>query len=274
MEICNACIARETNKQNFKKEQICKKCGKIFHSTFIMNIGPCCNPNIKGIANFIIKDNIKFYKNKPVETIIKKLNSGEYNVNDFPGWNKRFGQWYYKYENILTGEINKLNNSLFQTKNNVLYYYDRTVKDYIPWEEYKENFISMISSFNLDYHNIIGNIFPTFITKDSSINCGHSAFDQLLIDKNIDWFVYIKFFIKENEIYPLVVGKSGSYNVNSNGSDLSFSKNVDDGPSRKFLYENNLDYLYDYIYLIPCKTENEAYSLEKEICSKYNLFSS
>ena len=93
MDICNACITSKTNKDNLKKDQICEKCGKIFHSTFIMKIGPCCNDSHIGVKNFTYEKNERFYKGQKVNEIIQKLDSGEYDVKDFPGWNKRFGRW-------------------------------------------------------------------------------------------------------------------------------------------------------------------------------------
>ena len=57
------------------------------------------------------------------------------------------------------------------------------------------------------------------------------------------YFVYIKFYKGlYNNVYPLVVGESASTLINSSGSDLSFSKDVYHGPSRKFLQEEGFDY--------------------------------
>ena len=67
MDVCNACITAETNKNNALKDQKCTICGKIFHSTFIMKIGPCCNPNVGGIPNITTKDNVRFWKDEPTD---------------------------------------------------------------------------------------------------------------------------------------------------------------------------------------------------------------
>lgn len=59
-------------------------------------------------------------------------------------------------------------------------------------------------------------IIQTFRSQDSQDWTGaRQAFEQNLIDLNIEWFTYIKFYIDENnKIRPLVAGKSGSLNVN------------------------------------------------------------
>ena len=274
MNICNGCITSETNKNNIKNDQICNKCGKIFHSTFIMKIGPCCNPNIGGsFFNFITKNNVRYYKNKPVEKIIKRLDLGEYNVKDFPGWNKRFGEWYYKTENILTGEITKLNGSLFYEKNEELWYYDKEINNYIPWIEYKEKFL--ISSKNTELPENF-KIIPTFRIQDSNNWSGaRTAFEQSLIDDNISWFIYIKFYIDKNlNVKPLVCGKRGSLIVNSNGSDVSFDYDINGGPVRQFLIEENLEWDKTRIAILKCNSEKESYLAEQKYLKELNLFGS
>lgn len=273
MEICNACITAKTNTNNYLKEQKCIKCGKIFHSTFIMKIGPCCNPNVVGFSNFITKNNVKYYKNELVTEIIQKLNSGEYDVKDFSGFNKRFGEWYYNQENILTGEITKLNGSLFEIKDRVEYYYDKSVNDYIPWEKYKQKF----SLQNVDFELPENFEWYTTFRKQNSLDWSNArlAFERNLVENNINWFVYIKFYYNEyNQIKPLVIGKSGSLNVNAVGSDVSFSTDINDGTARKFLCEKGLDWCKTQIAIYKVNSEAEALRIEKEIVNKYNLFQS
>lgn len=93
-----------------------------------------------------------------------------------------------------------------------------------------------------------------------------SAFEQSLVDMNVGWFVYIKFYVNHDGcIKPLVVGKSGSLLVNSNGSDISFSIDVNDGPARRFLIEEDLEWCKTQIAVLPVDSEEEALYIEKEI---------
>ena len=223
--------------------------------------------------NFQIKNKIKYYKNEPVEIIIRKLNCGKYDVKDFLGWNKRFGEWYYNSENILTGEIDKLNNSLFYKKDEELWYFDKESGDYTLWKKYKEKFL--ILSKNIKLSNNF-KIISTFRRQDSE-DCDGSkqAFEQSLIDLNIGWFVYIKFYInKDNKSIPLVCGKSGSLLVNNSGSDLSFSTDINDGPARRFLLENNHQWDKTRIAILKCDSEKEAYLAEQKYLKELNLFGS
>lgn len=174
----------------------------------------------------------------------------------------------------------------FIIKNNTKYYYDNSIKDYILWNEYKLNFINKYK--NIDFKlfiNTINNdnnefnkfkIYPTFRSQDSKDwSNARIAFEQSLIDENIGWFVYIKFYIDNyNNIKPLVCGKSGSLLVNNSGSDLSFSTDINDGPSRRFLTENCYQWCKTHIAILKCNSENNSLYFEKEISQKYNLFQS
>ena len=217
--------------------------------------------------NFTELDGIKFYKNIEIHELIRQLDSGEIKIP--PGFNKRFGEWFYHTENILTGEILKLNNNLFEERNNVLYYYDKSedVRDYITWEEYKVKF----PTFNIGFKLPEGfKMYPTFLTQDSEHENVGGAFEQSLVDENISWFVYIKF---DELNRPLVCGKSGSKLVNSK-TDVLFSMKIEHGPSRRFLQDNSLNWCKTQIAICPCETEQEAYDLEERILKDYNLFGS
>ena len=217
--------------------------------------------------NFVELDGVKFYKNIEINELIRQLDAGEISVP--PGFNKRFGRWHYNAEDIITGEITKLNGSNFEERNDILYYYDKSedIQDYIPWEEYKEKF----KTFNIDFKLPKGfKICSTFRTQDSESWEGtKGAFEQSLVENNVTWFVYIKF---DELNHPLVAGKSGSYLVNSRGSDVSFSTRIEDGPARRFLQENNLNWCKTQIAICPCKTEQEAFELEEKIQKEFNLF--
>ena len=178
----------------------------------------------------------------------------------------------------------------FITKDNVLYFYDRNIQDYIPWEDYKKKFIIQSNEYT-DINKILSllpgfKLYPTFRTQDSDFwsDGSKSAFEQSLVDDNIMWFTYIKFYISHNNskieeiasIRPLVVGKSGSLLVNNSGSDLSFSTDINDGPARRFLAESNNNSSWDKtkIAILPCENESEAFEKENYYLQKLNIFSS
>lgn len=252
----------------------CKKCNaSTLHNG---NFCTICHPESKSAAqqpNFITKNNVRFYKGIEVNEFATKILSGELNSDNFPGINIRFGRVYYKTKDIITGDIRLLKNSNFIEENNILYYLNKSSNDYIPWTDYKNQF----KTFNIDWQLPEGfQLIPTFRTQDSdSWNGAKAAFEQFLVDLNIGWFVYIKFYISaNNQILPLVVGKSGSLLVNVSGSDLSFSTNPDDGPARRFLVEEKLNWCQTQIAILKCNNENEAYEKEKEFLIKYNLYDS
>ena len=190
----------------------------------------------------------------------------------------------------------------FKIKDNVRYHLDKSIDAYILWEDYKakfnrkrttkdtEKFINTLKSLDLfqpknmgpigsyDIDNII-KIYPTFRTQDSSNWVGaRGAFEQSLVDNNINWFTYIKFYIntENNIIRPLVVGKSGSLNVNSYGSDISFSEAINDGPARRYLLESNGKLIWDktQILIIKAKSEKQALFYENRIVDVFDLFES
>ena len=201
-------------------------------------------------SNFIEINNVRYYKGIEVETFnefVKKVLSGELDINNDPSINIRYGRVCYGTEDILTSEKLIKNNSNFEEKDDILYFYDRSVCDYVPWNDYKKKFINI--SNNMELNNNFNDLlqgfkfYSTFRSQNSSNweNGSKSAFEQSLVDTNIHWFVYIKFYIdyRTKNIKPLVVGKSGSLLVNSSGSDLSFSTDINDGPARRFLAETN-----------------------------------
>ena len=188
----------------------------------------------------------------------------------------------------------------FEEINGILYYYYKTTKQYVPWNDYKakfnrkrltkdvESFIDSLKSLDIfqpknmgpvgtyDLDEII-QLYPTFRTQDSENWEGvRSAFEQNLVENNIGWFVYIKFYIDQSgNIKPLVVGKSGSLNVNTNGSDVTFSTDIDHGPSRRFLIETEgAEWDKTQILIIKAKSEKQALFYERKIANVYGLFES
>lgn len=159
----------------------------------------------------------------------------------------------------------------FEIKNNILLFYNKQLKDYVPWEEYKKEFLIKNVDWKLPENF---KFIPTFRTQDSNDWTGSkTAFEQFLVDEGIGWFVYIKFYVSaEKRILPLVIGKSGSLLVNASGSDLSFSTDVKDGPARRFLLEEGLEWCKTQIAILPCISEQNALNKEKENKEKFNLF--
>ena len=249
--------------------------------------------------NFIVKNNIRYYKGKPLENICNNLLNGKENIDNYPGFSIRFGRVCYHGIDVLNDEKILLNNSNFTEQNNIIYYYDKSNKQYIPWEDYKtkfnrkrltkdvESFISSLKSLDIfqpknmgpvgsyDINDII-KLYSTFRTQDSIDWAGSkSAFEQSLVENSINWFTYIKFYIdRKDKIKPLVVGKSGSLNVNANGSDVSFSTDENDGPARRFLIESSAAWDKTQILIIKAKSEQQALFYEWKISDIYGLFES
>ena len=156
------------------------------------------------------------------------------------------------------------------------------------WQCYKEKFIKekiyTIKKFKIKYYISFllhgFKIYPTFRTSTDGWKGDKPAFEQILLDNNINWFVYIKFYNtnefneKKNKIRPIIVGKSGSLNVNSTGSDLNFSTSNNDGAARKFVNLNNFTWNCDFIMIKKVKSEDQAFYQEKKIMEKFDLFGS
>lgn len=159
----------------------------------------------------------------------------------------------------------------FTIKDNTLYYFDKSSNRYIPWKDYVEKFkiIDVIIPNGFE-------LYPTFRIQDSADwTSARQAFEYSLVENNINWFIYIKFFIDHlGYIKPLVIGKSGSLNVNTNGSDVSFSTDINDGPARRFLNEEGLQWCKTQIAILKCNSEEEAYEKEKYFSKYLNLFGS
>jgi len=154
--------------------------------------------------------------------------------------------WCLKHNNIIGGvpyfkdcEKGSCNKHI----DNRILYFDKSIGNYVCWSCYKEKFIDIGYSDNFikklkeNYDNV--ELFSTFRTQDSEDWSGgaRSAFERNLIERDISWFVYVKFYHNKNKnkIEPLVVGKTGSLLVNISGTDVDFSEDENDGPARRFL---------------------------------------
>ena len=338
-----------TVERNKNLDQICEDCGKVFHSPFIMKIGPCCNPNLhksnfeirngimfykdkelnifikdildgkeniddypgfsirygkvcyKGIdiltneflsiqGNFTMIDGIKYYKQIPVEVISQKILDGIYNINDFPGFNIRFGRVCYYSRDIINDDIYIFNNTNFYTLNDLLYIYDNEINDYILYSKFKEKYsknnnYDSVEPFIDEIQDKYSNAFiqPTYRSQNSTTWSGaKDAFELDLNQMEIGYFAYIKFVynidpitgeIDYNSIKPAIAGKSGTLLVNSSGTDVNFSEDEKDGPTRKMIQNGLISWCKSFILVIP--TENEcAYEVERNLQKEYKLLGS
>ena len=256
------------NKLEERFEKYCQKCGKLtLHNGFVCLT---CKPSSIGVST----QEWRLFDNKiDCNSSCKFIEKCEL-IQIKPLKNK----WgYCKYA------IDKIGGKepYFIKRDNLLYYLDKEINDYVLWENFKKKFSlknKNIDDFTIELKNKYPNllIIPTFRSQESVDWTGaRSAFEQNLVDKGIKWFTYIKFYIdKQNNVKPLVVGKSGSLLVNSVGSDVSFSEDENHGPARKFLLDNKLEWDKTQILVIPCNNESEALENESIIQERYNLFSS
>lgn len=105
-------------------------------------------------------------------------------------------------------------------------------------------------------------------------------FENMLNDKGIRSFAYIKFFIDNGEKYGIVAGKTGSSLVNER-SDVYFSTNINHGLARQFLKDKNLEWYKEKILIIKPKiiedikeNRKEALAIERDIKKKFKLMGS
>lgn len=137
---------------------------------------------------------------------------------------------------------------------------------------YLENFDK--NKFNFDYLNEFNGFIQNTYRTNKNNREGQDVLEQELINKNIFYFVYIKFYVdkfKANK--PLVVGQTASKLINSNGTDIIFDlDDINGGPARKFLVRNNLDWNKNFIYLIPTDSREESLKIEIKIQNKLNIF--
>lgn len=339
-----------TVERNKNLDQICEDCGKVFHSPFIMKIGPCCNPNlhksnfeirngimfykdkelnifIKDIlngkeninnypgfsirygkvcykeidiltneflsiqGNFTMIDDIKYYKQILVEVISQKILDGIYNINDFPGFNIRFGRVCYYNRDIINDDIYIFNNTNFYTLNDLLYIYDNEINDYILYSKFKEKYsknnnYDSIEPFIDKIQDKYSNAFiqPTYRSQNSTTWSGaKDAFELDLNQMEIGYFAYVKFVynidpitgeIDYNSIKPAVAGKSGTLIVNYSGTDVNFSEDEKDGPTRKMIQDGLISWCKSFILVIPTENECLAYEVERNLQKEYKLLGS
>lgn len=157
----------------------------------------------------------------------------------------------------------------------------------VCWDCYKIDYLNKIKNIPiklttrlyLKFHGF--KIIPTFRTSKNYWAGDKQAFEQFLLDNNVKYFVYIKFYVRnktpgkqQNNPKPIVCGKSGSLRVNYSGSDLSFSTDINHGPARHFLSLHNFSWYYDAIAIKKCRNEQKAYEIESKTTNDLDLFGS
>lgn len=110
-----------------------------------------------------------------------------------------------------------------------------------------------------------------------------SRFQKSLVDGELKYFAYIKFYLDDGEKYAIVAGKSGSLNVNkSTGCDLSFSLNNKHGKARRWLNTNHKEWCQTEIIVVTRKEEVEdnkenekiAFEIESDLKKCFGLLGS
>ena len=108
-----------------------------------------------------------------------------------------------------------------------------------------------------------------------------SKFQQSLVDDNLMFFGYIKFYVDGGKKYALVAGKSGSYTVNnSSGCDLGFYLYPQKGLAKKWIKDNEKQWCQTEFLVIATNAEEkeksckEAEEIEKYLVHTFGLFES
>lgn len=250
--------------------KFCKKCN--MNTSHLLGVGCLsCHNSSDIMRKSVSKRNVENWKNPEYARKISR-NLGNYlgiGVTKNFCKNCKKETFHIRSRCLNCNPNTKFSYSNFIVKDNDLYFYDKSVSDYILWEDFKNKFLVNVVKTPDKFI-----FFPTFRTQDSGDWSGaKSAFEQNLTDNCITWFVYIKFYIdNKKNVKPLVVGKSGSKLVNFNGSDINFSNDIEDGPARRFLKEKRLDWCKTQIAILSCDSEQNALDMEKDIGLKYNLF--
>ncbi len=108
----------------------------------------------------------------------------------------------------------------------------------------------------------------------------HNEFEKSLVDGNLHYFTYIKFYLDNGKKYALVAGKTGSRNVNSRGSDVRFREHPYEGAAKDWLFENNKEWCQTEILIIKTKKEDEkgseveAREIERYLVNTFGLLES
>ena len=154
------------------------------------------------------------------------------------------------------------------------------VKDKETYQISKEDIILKLE--NSEYKERY-KIYDTYLGQDAHRwRRGYkSKFQQLLVDDNLKFFAYIKFYVDGGKKYALVAGKSGSYIVNNtSGCDLGFYLHPQKGCAKKWLHDNEKQWCQTEFLVIESNAEEkeksckEAEKIERYLVSTFGLFES
>ena len=236
--------------------------------------------------NFQTMDGVRYYKNEPIEVVIAKLESGEYNTTeDCPGWNKRFGRWHYGTVDILAGDVHILNRNNFEIVDGVTYSLNKLTGEYVPWNIVTEKAFDRLQHVNpseeeRDFIKDEGfERFPIINNTDDPDMWNREQTDKALCEAGYGWIVYIKLFLG----HPFIGGKTGTRAVSNSPIDFDFKVydendllNPDySGAGRTFIKQMfGLECKYtDHKYVLVkggFKNEKEALEYEHYILNKYD----
>lgn len=244
-----------------------------------------------------IQVEIENIKNADKEQL-RRLSSKKYNafVKQYSKcyWCNRIFNYKKKQSNYCCKKCKKLmdqeKRQIFK-HNNVcdIHHHEKLTYKNMCWSCYKEEFEDML--LNEGYlNNKKGKIplhwrirlylngfelIPTYRTSKNSWNGDKPAFEQSLVDLNVKYFIYLKFYINnKGKIKPILVGKSASSVINYTGSDLNFSTDITHGPSRQFIKLNKFSWYYDFIAIKKASSNEKAYKLESKYQDKWDLYGS
>ena len=196
-------------------------------------------------------------------------------VQNITGWNQSAGGYLFlkQHGEELGKQYGGANKALKENDGGVLMWHDSVTGEDVPWDEYRKHFEQNLVPLEW-FKNWL--VIPTFRAPNSTTLAGaKQPFEQLLVNLNIRWFVYIKMYEGHDGLLrPLVVGKSGSTLVNVGGSDVNFSTDVDDGPARRYLKDGGFNWCFGQILVLPVNDEEEAYRVEHEVTLQTHLFQS
>lgn len=243
------------------------------------------NGNFKSlVGNFHIENGVKYYKNQNLKELCKKILNNEININNFPGFEIRFGRVTYNRRDILTDENILLKGNNFIVKDNVEFILNHSTGKYEEKDEFYRKYNDYINSLNIDeeiqkFINLGFNLEP--IIKINNDNWNREQTDKMLVEKGYGWICYIKLF----KNIPFIVGKTGTRLVSNSPIDFDFKvyneKDLNDidynGQGRCFIRQCYPDVKYtdfDKILIKNFNTEQETYDFENFCSMKFNLYNS
>lgn len=234
--------------------------------------------------NFIIRNNVKYYKNKQLDKLCKDILNKDEDINKYPGFNIKLGRVFYKNIDVLTDEKILNYGSNFTIHNGVEFILNHSTNEYEPLEEFYSFYKNKIDYEDIDteinkFLNLGFVLEP--IIKINDENWNREQTDEYLCKNGYKWICYIKLFQGK----PLIVGKTGTRMVSNSPIDFNFKVyNENDfkdpcysGQGRRFVkkFYPNIKYTdFDKILIKNFNEEQEALNCEKFIVKQFNLFES